>query len=482
MPVTNPNQIPSSLPTGLPSSPPQTPPSFGAQLLGNKEFSIEFNDSVLDTKAWRSTRYEGNQLETQNGINGAFREGDKSFGKTPIVERYSRCIYIGKQITPHLGDGDVPPDTLSSVGFKGKTVIQLDGLFQINGDNTITKITNFDAPGGTGKTRRSTQNTIRGAVGDDFRVGSKAKLIVFDQSVEQNLKEGYTVEFNEGSLTRIAEVSQSLTTPDVIVSFLPFALASNAKVNIIVPETANNGTDTLDIGGSTSSTKITLFDNNLSSYHTNTSGSGDNIISGNQTSVFAGLVSFFNDSKEERDLDRALNKFYIQVKPPRLFPPQRFNTAEFGLNNLLIYELDMNQLTIAGPPGNSIISIGFKTDALLSNPFNSPFGDFNTYTSFQEDPDDPKNPANLITVHRLNPNPAIIVDMVTTDDLPNGVGSEGFVIIPDNLHPDIKRDLDKILVKDLGFSKEGFSNKLDTDPFRNNRNNYGGFASFIDLE
>ena len=98
-----PNGTPQSLPqvaSNLPASPPQTPPSFGAQLLGNKEFSVEFNDSVLDTKAWRSTRYEGNQLETQNGVNGIFSDGDKSFGKTPIVERYSRCIYIGKQILP----------------------------------------------------------------------------------------------------------------------------------------------------------------------------------------------------------------------------------------------------------------------------------------------------------------------------------------------------------------------------------------------
>ena len=53
----------SMIPQGTPSAPTQQPPSFGQKLLGNKEYSVEINDAVMETEAWRSSRYNGRQLE-----------------------------------------------------------------------------------------------------------------------------------------------------------------------------------------------------------------------------------------------------------------------------------------------------------------------------------------------------------------------------------------------------------------------------------
>ena len=55
---------------------------------------VEFNDSVLTTKAWNSSRYDGRQLSAIE-IN-KFTVGDSTYGKTPVIQNYTRNIYIGR--------------------------------------------------------------------------------------------------------------------------------------------------------------------------------------------------------------------------------------------------------------------------------------------------------------------------------------------------------------------------------------------------
>ncbi len=69
----------SMIPQGTPAAPVQKPPSFGAKLLGNKEFSVELNDAVFETKAWKGSRYDGHQLEATK-IN-TFTAGDVTYVK-----------------------------------------------------------------------------------------------------------------------------------------------------------------------------------------------------------------------------------------------------------------------------------------------------------------------------------------------------------------------------------------------------------------
>ena len=47
----------------------------------------------------------------------------------------------------------------------------------------------------------------------------------------------------------------------------------------------------------------------------------------------------------------------------------------------------------------------------------------------------------------LRKNPTLIVDLDKSNELPNGVGSKGFVLIPENAHPRVKENLDEILRK-----------------------------------
>ena len=67
---------------------------------------FEFNDSVLDTHAWKSSRYEGRQLSS-NKIN-TYTAGDTTWAHTPVITHYSRNIYIGSRVIgmrePGMGD------------------------------------------------------------------------------------------------------------------------------------------------------------------------------------------------------------------------------------------------------------------------------------------------------------------------------------------------------------------------------------------
>jgi len=47
----------------------------------------------------------------------------------------------------------------------------------------------------------------------------------------------------------------------------------------------------------------------------------------------------------------------------------------------------------------------------------------------------------------LRKKPTLIIDLDKSNELPNGVGSKGFVLITDNTHPTIKANLDEILTK-----------------------------------
>ena len=47
----------------------------------------------------------------------------------------------------------------------------------------------------------------------------------------------------------------------------------------------------------------------------------------------------------------------------------------------------------------------------------------------------------------LRKSPALIVDLDKDNELPDGIGAKGFVLIPENTHPDIKANLDFYLEK-----------------------------------
>ena len=166
---------------------------------------FEFNDSVLDTHAWKSSRYEGRQLSS-NKIN-TYTAGDTTWAHTPVITHYSRNIYIGSRIIgmrePGLG---VKNDDHTLTPFPGFSYITVDDYITVNADDSITK---RSIRGGIG-----TDDDLNAKKGfyqawyQDFPIGTKATIKPLDSKLAQSLAPRYDIFNNSGQLQKALLVTQ----------------------------------------------------------------------------------------------------------------------------------------------------------------------------------------------------------------------------------------------------------------------------------
>jgi hypothetical protein len=166
------------------------------------EFNFEFNDSVLETKAWNSSRYNGKQLQGTK-IN-KFTSGDVSYGKTPVVGNYTRNIYLGSRIVG-MNSGSVDDGSLTQ--FEGFSYVTMHEYITINEDLSITRYSiKGDAEGSDIKKKGFYQSFYQ-----DFPIGSNVEVKIFDETIGQNLKSSYKIFNNSGQLQQLLIVERHPT-------------------------------------------------------------------------------------------------------------------------------------------------------------------------------------------------------------------------------------------------------------------------------
>ncbi len=161
----------------------------------------EFNDSVLTTHGWNSSRYDGKQLQATK-IN-EFTEGDTSFFGTPVVQNYSRNIYIGSRV---IGMESGSIEDTSLLNFPNFSYVTVHEFLTINDDLSITRKTvRGDKPNTGMKNKKGFYQSWY----DDFPVGSTIYLQLTDRNLQQSLKPDYTVFNNTGQLQKILLVHKA---------------------------------------------------------------------------------------------------------------------------------------------------------------------------------------------------------------------------------------------------------------------------------
>jgi len=155
----------------------------------------EFNDSVLTTKAWNSSRYDGRQLE--GAVVNEFRSGDTTYGKTPVLQNYTRNIYIGNRLIGSENGGD-DNDILAIPGY---SYISTNRYLTINDDLSITdvRLDNF---------KEGSWTTLRGfyqSFNDDLKHKTLCQIIPFDDSIKASLKQEYKIYSNLGLFKKIVK-------------------------------------------------------------------------------------------------------------------------------------------------------------------------------------------------------------------------------------------------------------------------------------
>ena len=166
--------------------------------------NFDFNDSVLETKAWNSSRYDGRQLQS-SGVNVATVDDIGNNDRNPIIQRYSRNIYIGNEV---IGCTDVVEDMEEGdlVQFPDYSYIQANSYITVNEDGSITR--NVLSAKGTEEERTRQKNGFYKAWYDDFPLGNKCSMILGDPTSKNNLKSDYNIYFNGGQLYRFLAIQR----------------------------------------------------------------------------------------------------------------------------------------------------------------------------------------------------------------------------------------------------------------------------------
>ena len=173
----------------------QNPPTFARVSTGSKEFSVELNDAVFETKAWRSSRYDGSTTKTAT-INKLNPDTDVTYGKTAAIQKYTRNIYIGTAI---IGmDDQTSQEDATLTTFPNFSYLQTNAFITVDDDNLVNKTeieSNLSSP--------DAKRGFYRAFYEDFPIGNTCRVITLDESLKNNLEDFYSIYFNVGRLQHL---------------------------------------------------------------------------------------------------------------------------------------------------------------------------------------------------------------------------------------------------------------------------------------
>ena len=384
--------------------------------IGEVDYNVEFNDSVLSTKTWSNPRYDGCETKTQE-LN-KFTNGDITYGKRAAVQKYSRNIYVGKKILGYLDDlhSDLNHNE-GTTGVRGQysgfpkwSFVILEKFYTVNEDDSLTQAQKFEAA------VTESADPLGREFKSDFIEGTKCNIIDYSDT-PSNLNINYTVQYNKGLLGKIAEgvgtkaeYSCSVTTPDSskrpnVFTFnygltggndypLPaFFVQPSSSFNQFFVEKSGSG-----YMGSSSMTSSQFFE-----------ALGERQVEYNDKYV----IKFFSTSSVESD--------YV--------------ANEYGLTSRLAYQL--NNIQRVGS-NNTIQAniVDTSTQVLQSSGYNNqPVAGATSFINFTLD-----NNTNFVLYYLNESNNVIMVDLPRMRDLPNGINK--FIVLPENIHPYIKNNID----------------------------------------
>lgn len=149
-----------------------------------RQLTAEFDDALVDQKAWKNSRYEGSKL-TAAQIN-KFTEGDESYQTLPVLTNQSTAIYIANTVI-----GGTEDEQFATI--KNHSYVGINKILIVNPqDNTIQILDKTTEP----------FNEFHRFITNDFPTGKKAFVKVIDESIQTNLKGHHRVKMNKGYLLK----------------------------------------------------------------------------------------------------------------------------------------------------------------------------------------------------------------------------------------------------------------------------------------
>lgn len=455
--------------------------TYDATIFNNMETNFEFNDSVLETKGWNSSRYDGRQLSTRQ-INRATKDDIGNNDRTPIIQKYSRNIYIGNDIVS-IDTNNVEDEGLLTVD--NFSYIQSNNYITVNEDGSITNNTLEEKSGDV-----SSKIGFYQSFYDDFPLGSGCNLIVFDQKAKNNAKPTYTVYFNGGQFQRLFRYINAFPSPgnvnyytgsstssqqdDSAINILEFEQASpvggigpdGIRSNFVIENAELFNEFFVDKSKGLVSTAQTPFepedDFRLNSHLFAKSFKEsvfDTAFERKTTSGYTGdkrlFITFLESASAGVSNTSLSDELRLLGTPIRTIgsgstldatnPLRTKNLAEISTGEIISTKLfDLVGTSNAlGGSGEETASLRLQVSDKTPLNFNystkgsSADGGIDDLAPFPFKADN-----THIMFSQTNDNvPSLLVNLPKSKELPQGVGDLPFVILPDNIHPYIKDNL-----------------------------------------
>ena len=149
-----------------------------------RDFSVEFNDSVLDTQGWTGPRYSG--CKTIGEKINTYTAGDTTYGLNPNLENKTTAIYISNTLIGGRTDQQY-------TNIAHHSYINIEKILIV--DLTDDSVRVLD---------RGTEpfDSFHRFVTTDFPTGGSFSMKLIDESTQSNLKDSYKVKMNKGWLIR----------------------------------------------------------------------------------------------------------------------------------------------------------------------------------------------------------------------------------------------------------------------------------------
>tara|TARA_Y100000592_G_scaffold45491_1_gene72167 strand:+ start:13613 stop:16147 length:2535 start_codon:yes stop_codon:yes gene_type:complete len=149
-----------------------------------RDFSVEFNDSVLDTQGWQGPRYNGCKTTGQK-IN-VYNAGDITYGQKPNLENKTTALYISNTLVGGREDNQF-------ADIAHHSYINIDKILIIDLDDDSVRILD--------KANEPFDGFHR-FVTTDFPTGGKFSTKLIDEHVQNNLQTSHIVKMNKGWLLK----------------------------------------------------------------------------------------------------------------------------------------------------------------------------------------------------------------------------------------------------------------------------------------
>ena len=384
--------------------------------IGDKIYNLEINDSEFEREGWKNARYKGSKL-IGSQIN-KFNEGDISFADQPVIEQYSKTVYVfnqAKHSFETLGNNFYPPtdefgQTLEDQIIVGSSQFTIDRAVTFTVDNP----SNFSQIDPGINENESNYIYFDNLIKTDLAIFNSCSVRFFDNTNNGFTKLNYNVEYNNGKFQPAATYFTSASTNTGIIA---------DQKNIEVSQ-SNNGRLYINPNVEEWFTQITFASGSV--------GSVDNVAitldhPGDIGDINSVAGYFYNLSKTINKNNSYFISFNRGIEADRI-------------KKDLINKLDVRELAYSG---SNIID---TTKPIITTRQEGKFNG-NEFDSDYLITDD-------FVLYKLFPSNKIIhLNFNFNSEAPTGTGNGG-VIIPDNLHPKIKESLN-IYLSNAGLGAEG---------------------------